>query len=710
MAALLEDLAARVDPMAVPFVVNDRRADLIGRQLARPLPVSERLPLRVMAAVELVNGGRIEDGLRALDALEQDAGANDPGWWRQNESSARMLRVTAYMRLAEDRNCHRASRDACLLPIQGGGVHADREGSTRAIGELETLLREQPDELVARWLLNVAHMTLGSYPSGVPERFRIPPSAFASDHPLPPFDNVAREVGLDAFGLAGGAILEDFDNDGRLDVMTSSQGLGDQMHFYWNDGSGSFVDRTEASGLLGEVGGLNLVHADYDNDGFADVLVLRGGWLGTQGRFPMSLIRNRGGGTFTDVTRAAGLLRFAPTQTAAWLDYDGDGRLDLFVGNESQPGDEHPCQLFHTEGDGTFTERAREAGLAVVGFVKGVVAGDYDNDGRPDLYVSVMGEANRLYRNDGPDPASARGWRFTEVAAEAGVTEPRASFPAFFFDYDNDGWLDLFVGGYGRPGGGLPLAHAVADTLGLPTDAERGRLYRNRGEGTFEDVTRAAGLYRVVLAMGLNFGDLDNDGWLDFYAATGTPELNVLVPNRMFRNDRGRRFQDVTSAGNFGHLQKGHGVAFADVDNDGDQDVFTTMGGAMPADRAYSTLYENPGNDNRSVVVELEGVRSNRRGMGARLRLAVATADGPRVLHRTVGTGGSFGGSPLRQEIGLGRADRVEWLEVTWPATGEVQRIAGLKAGRGYRIREGSSTATDLKLERFALRRAGGRR
>jgi len=708
MAALLKERAAGIDPMAVPYVVNDRRADLIGRQLARPFPVDTRLTLRAMAAIELVNAGRVEDGLEALEVLESDARQNEPEYWRQHEASARMLRATAYLRMAEDQNCHRGSRDACLLPIRGGGIHVQREGSTRAIQVLESLLNGKPDDLAARWLLNVAHMTLGSYPSGVPEGYRIPPDVFASDYPLPRFDNVAREVGLDVFGMAGGGILEDFDNDGRLDVMTSSQGLEDQMRFFRNDGSGSFVDRTEAAGLRGEVGGLNMVQADYDNDGFVDVLVLRGGWLGAGGRFPLSLIRNDGDGTFSDVTRAAGLLRFAPTQTATWLDYDGDGRLDLFVGNESGPGDEHPCQLFHNDGDGTFSERAREAGVALVGFVKGVVSGDYDNDGRPDLYVSVMGEANRLYRNDGPRGSGNgdRGWRFTDVAAEAGVTEPRASFPTFFFDYDNDGWLDLFVAGYGRIGGGPPLPHVVADYLGLPTDAERGRLYRNQGDGTFEDVTRAARLYKVVLAMGLNFGDLDNDGWLDFYAGTGTPELTTLVPNRMFRNDGNGAFQDVTTAGHFGHLQKGHGIAFGDVDNDGDQDVFEQMGGAYPADKAASALYENPGSGNRWLRLELQGVRSNRGAVGARLKVALETQTGRRFLYRTVSSGGSFGGSPFREEIGLGRATRVEWVEVTWPATGEVQRIEGLQPERHYRIREGAREATELKRPPFALSRA----
>jgi hypothetical protein len=703
MAALLAQSAALVDPMALSLIVNDRRADLLARQLERPLPLDERLRLRAAVVVELINSGRIDEALEMLQVLESEARAGDPAGWRQRRSDARMLEVLAYLRMAEDQNCHLThNRDACLAPIRGQGVHVQREGSTRATRALEEVLREQPGNLRARWLLNIAHMTLGTYPEAVPLRVRIPPRAFAAAFPLPRFDNVAREAGLDVYGLSGGAILDDFDGDGRLDLMVSAIGFEDQMRFFHNRGDGTFEDRTDLSGLSGETGGLNLLQADYDNDGSTDALVLRGGWLGSQGRFPLSLLRGRGDGTFTDVTREAGLLRFAPTQTATWLDYDGDGWLDLFVGNESTPGAAHPCQLYHNKRDGTFEEVAKEAGVDVVAFVKGVVSGDYDNDGRPDLYVSVFGGDNRLFHNDGPrGTATGARWRFTDVAARAGVTAPRASFGTFFFDYDNDGWLDLFVAGYGRKStDGLPVVEDVAaDYLGLAHDGETGRLYRNEG-GSFKDVTAAVGLAKVVPAMGLNFGDLDNDGWLDFYAGTGTPDLGMLVPNRMFRNAEGRAFQDVTTSGNFGHLQKGHAICFGDVDNDGDQDIFEQMGGAYLADKARSTLFENPGNDNAWLGLELEGVRSNRRAVGARIKVVVDGGAGPRVLHRTVGSGGSFGASPLRQEIGLGAAARVAGVEVFWPATGERQKIEGLQPGRRYRIREGSPEVKEVEWPR----------
>jgi hypothetical protein len=690
MGALLKARAASVNPQALALIVNDRRADMLLQQLAQPLPPAERLRVRGAAVVELVNSGRVQDALAALDTLESESRASDPSGFARYLQGARMLRVLAYLRLAEDQNCHlSANRDACLAPIRGQGIHRRRDGSTRAIALLEQVLAEAPGDLRARWLLNIAHMTLGSYPDAVPARQLIPPSAFAPEYPLPRFDNVATEAGLDVYGLSGGAVLDDFDNDGRLDLVVSSIGFADQLRLFSNRGEGRFEDRTPASGLTGEVGGLNLIQADYDNDGFVDVLVLRGGWLGSEGRFPMSLLRNTRDGRFEDVTRQARLLRFAPTQTAAWLDYDGDGWLDLFVGNESLPGLDHPCELFHNNGDGTFSERARETGVAHVGFVKGVVSGDYDGDGRPDLFLSVMGADNVLYHNDG-SAGPGRPWRFTDVAAAAGVTAPRASFSTFSFDYDNDGRLDLFVAGYGRKSQpGLPVVEDVAaDYLGMPNDGEPGRLYQNQGGGTFKDVTKAAGLERVVPAMGLNFGDLDNDGWLDFYAGTGTPDLGMLVPKRMFRNAEGRAFQDVTTAGNFGHLQKGHAICFGDVDNDGDQDVFEQMGGAFLADKARSALYQNPGSAGAWLGLELEGVRTNRRAIGARVRVTVDTSSGPRVLYRTVGSGGSFGASPLRQEIGLGDARGLAEVEVSWPVTGQVQRFAGLKPRHRYHLRE----------------------
>ena len=408
----------------------------------------------------------------------------------------------------------------------------------------------------------------------------------------------------------------------------------------------------------------------------------------TGGRFPNSLLRNNGDGTFEDVTEEAGLLSFHPTQTGAWGDYDNDGWLDLFIGNESMPDDPHPSELYRNNGDGTFGDRTFELGGADFGYVKGVTWGDYNDDGRQDLYISVLGGDNFLFRNDGRRaPAGPRGeqWRFTNVAREAGVAGPSDSFAVWFWDYDNDGREDLFVAGYRI----TDLSDLVAMHLGQPTRTEMPRLYRNTGDGPFADVTRAVRLDRLALPMGSNFGDLDNDGWLDAYFGTGKPALGALIPNRLFRNDGGKVFQDVTTSADVGNLQKGHGVAFGDIDNDGDQDILEEMGGWYESDVAPHVLFRNPGHGNRFITLRLEGRRSNRSAIGARIKVRVATARGARDVHVTCGSGGSFGGSSLQQEIGLGAATGIEAIEVRWPATGEAQVFRDVAMDRVYRIVEG---------------------
>jgi len=409
--------------------------------------------------------------------------------------------------------------------------------------------------------------------------------------------------------------------------------------------------------------------------------VIRGAWLGAAGRHPDSLIRNNGNGTFTDVTFAAGLGRAHwPSQTACWGDYDNDGDLDLFVGNETGPTLRSPCELFRNEGNGTFTEVAAEAGVENFRFTKGAVWGDYDNDRLPDLYVSNLGEENRLYRNEGNG-------KFTDVAPRLGVTHPVRSFPVWFWDFNNDGALDIFVSSYWPP-----VHHSAASYMGLPHGAELARLYVGDGRGGFREAAAEMGLRRVTLPMGSNHGDLDNDGWLDFYLGTGYPGYEGLVPNVMYRNRGGKGFADVTTAGGFGHLQKGHAVAFADLDEDGDQDVFEQMGGAYAGDAFRNVLFENPGFGNHWLKVKLIGKTSNRSAIGARVRVEIAEGGARRSIYRHVGSGGSFGANPLRREIGLAKAGRVERLEVFWPTTGATQVFETIPADQSIEITEGKAS------------------
>ena len=670
---------------------------VLRQLIAKAATPVDRYALRTQVAMQLLQAGQSKEALQEFEALQAALAelpeSSVPAAQKAQEAVALQGAIgISALRLGEQENCianHRAS--SCLFPIGPDGVHGLQSGARRAIEAFTRRLTAQPGNLGVAWLLNLAYMTVGEYPDRVPARWRISADVFRSEYDIKRFPDVATATGVDTIGLAGGSIIEDFDADGDLDIVASSWGLRDQLRYFSNDGSGRFIDRTEEAGLLGQTGGINLTHADYDNDGRPDVLVIRGGWLREAGLHPESLLRNLGNGTFEDVTEAAGLLSLHPTHTAAWADYDNDGHLDLFAGHEDWGTRTHPVQLFRNNGDGTFTDRAAALGLGVLGVVKGAAWGDYNNDRRPDLYIARFGAPNLLFRNDGT--------RLTDVTTAAGVTGPGHSFPTWFFDYNNDGWLDLFVGGFDESS-----VDAVA-ALYLGTKRPQGtpRLYRNKGDGTFEDVTIPAKLDRVLLAMGANFGDLDNDGFLDLYVGTGAPDLTTLLPNRMFRNDGGRAFQDVTTSGGFGHLQKGHGIAFGDLDNDGDQDIYEVIGGWFSGDTYQNVLFENPGHGNHWITMMLEGTRSNRMALGARLKIRVAAPRGPRTIHAVVSTGGSYGSSSIQQEIGLGDATAIEEIEVTWPTTRQTQVFRGVAMDQFIRIREGEAAITRLVRKPFTL-------
>jgi len=701
MAERLEQLARQANPVNNIFL-NAERVNLLQVEVTKTTDPQQLQILKYSLASELLDSGQNIEALQEFEGVEQTLKDTNPDMYRRNWARLKHKEALCWIRIGEITNCLADHNpESCLAPIQGRGIHRFQDGSRNAIKILNEILEHYTNDLSARWLLNVASMTVGDYPDKVDPRWLIPTSAFASQYPLQRFPEVAGSLGLDPMKRSGGSILEDFDGDGNLDLMCSSIGQNDQLRYYHNNGDGSFTERTVEAGLLGEVGGLNLIQTDYNNDGFPDVLVLRGAWLGNEGRFPKSLLRNNGNGTFEDVTEAAGLLSLKPSQTAVWFDYDGDGWLDVFFGNESLGPITNRCELFHNNGNGTFTECAIESGVGFVGFVKGACSADFNHDGRPDLYLSVLGRANVLFRNDGP-ATNSKGkvvWKFTDVARQAGVTEPLYSFPCWFFDYDNDGWEDLFVCGYRIN----DVGDVCADYLGLPTNAERPRLYHNNHNGTFTDVTAQAGLNHVLLAMGANFGDLDNDGFLDFYLGTGNPDLDTIIPNRMFRNDAGQRFQDVTSAGGFGNLQKGHGVSFGDIDNDGNQDIYENMGGAVSGDVYHNVLYLNPGHTNHWITLKLEGVESNRAAIGARIRVVVTSTTGEHSYYKTVGSGGSFGASPLRQEMGLGQAQSIARVEIFWPRTGKTQVLTGLQMDRFYKVRENVAEATLWDLKRIHL-------
>ena len=705
MGEMLVKLYAEQDVQTDP-TKDAQRAAALQMKLVGDLPWQEELRTRWTLAENLLRAGDSAGAVKQLELIRQRCNALLVRLGPNSEQQLRDLLALSYLRLGEQENCvAHHSQNSCIFPITGSGIHTEKRGAEGAVREYTAALKGDPQNLLARWLLNIAYMQLGKWPQEVPPQWLAAPELFKSEYDIGRFPDVAAGAGVNVMGHAGGVAMEDFDGDGLLDLMISSSGPLDQLRFFHNNGDGTFTERTKEAGLTGEVGGLNLVAADYDNDGHPDLLVLRGGWWREHGKYPLSLLRNNGDGTFEDVTKKAGLLSLHPTQTAAWADFDNDGWLDLFVGHEQTGPEKHPSQLFHNNHDGTFTEVGAANGLADLGFVKGVAWGDFNNDGRPDLYVSRKGQPNLLFRNDGPRDAkhpTADKWKFTDVTAKAGVAEPLHSFATFFFDYDNDGWPDIFVAGYYND----TSNDIGAFELGLPYKAETPRLYHNNRDGTFTDVTKQVHLDRAILVMGASFGDVDNDGWLDIYLGTGSSELDALLPKRMFRNDGGKVFQDVTTSGGFGHLQKGHGIAFGDIDNDGDEDVFEEIGGALPGDTYMSVLYENPGHGGHWITLELQGVATNRAGFGARIEVTARTPSGPRHIYRTVGYGSSFGGNPIRQHIGLGDAMAVTQIEVTWPTSQTVQRFANVRMDGEYRIKEDSPELAPVSYKKFELRHA----
>ena len=603
----------------------------------------------------------------------------------------------AYLRQGERTNCVRNhASQSCLFPILGNGVHADTSGSSKAISIYRDLLKLNPDDLESRWLLNIGYMTIGGYPQDVPEGLLIPGLNEFKPTGIKPFADVAMNMGLNTNNLAGGSIVDDFNNDGLLDVISSSWSLAESLHYARNNGNGTFTDVSDSSGLSALTGGLNIMQTDYNNDGYKDIFVLRGAWKGPFGKEPNSLLKNNGDGSFTDVTVKAGLLSFHPTQTATWNDFNNDGWLDVFIGNESsRPADSNYCELYMNNQDGTFTNAAVEADANVIAFVKGVTSGDYDNDGLVDLFLSTLSGRKVLLKNEGVKNGVVK---FRDVTKEAGLeTCNTLTFPTTFLDFDNDGWLDLMVCCYEFQGS--LGKYAAQEALGLPTGtAARQYMFRNKGDGTFEDVTTSLELNKIAFAMGFNTGDIDNDGFPDIYMGTGNPLFQSLVPNKLFHNIRGNSFDDITTEARVGNLQKGHGVSFADLDDDGDQDLYMDMGGAYAGDSYQNPLYLNPGqNTNNWIGLELAGVKSNRAGIGAKIKVTFLDNGIRRSVYRELNSGGSFGSNPLRQHIGIGSAALVERIEIRWPVTGKTQVLTNLRPKQCIRIIEGNPSYVHIK-------------
>ena len=536
------------------------------------------------------------------------------------------------------------------------------------------------------------------------------------------FVDVATQSGLNAKTIFGGEgknkyLLEttgcgvafyDYDNDGWLDIFLVNgwrlegfaKGTEPNCHLFRNNRDGTFTDITAKSGIGHSGWGQACCVGDYDNDGWDDLFVTYYG--------QNVLFRNNGNGTFTEVTAKAGLLQSATRWNSgcAFLDYDRDAHLDLFVGNyidldlKTAPVPESgPCLykgilvacgppglapgkniLYHNNGDGTFTDVSEKSGMGTTlgNYALSAAVADFDNDGWPDIYVANDSTAATLYQNQ-------KDGTFRDVAIESGVAfspdgKPQAGMGVTVGDYNRDGWLDI----------------AKTNFAG-DTDS----LYANLGGGNFEDRTYQAGLgvNTRYLGWGIGFLDIDNDGWLDLLVANGHvyPEVNSVKTETpyaehkyLYRNLRNGRFEDVSAAGGPGITAAvpARGCAFGDYDNDGDIDVVVNCVNSQP-----QLLRCDASPERHWVKVKLVGTKSNRTAIGARVRVLARTLPDkpePMTLIDEVRSGGSYySQSDLRLHFGLDQAKTIDTIEIRWPS-GQIDAFKDLPADRLYVIEEGA--------------------
>ena len=464
---------------------------------------------------------------------------------------------------------------------------------------------------------------------------------------------------------------------------------------YHNNRDGTFTDVTAKASLLRSGWGQGVCVGDYDNDGFDDLFVTYWG--------QSVLYHNNGDGTFTDVTAKAGLIQQGTRPRwntgCCFLDYDKDGHLDLFVANyvdfdlSATPamGAGRYCQwkgipvmcgpkglpgarniLYHNQGDGTFEDVSEKAGIHKTSghYAFTALTGDFDNDGWPDIYVACDSTPSILYHNN-------HDGTFTDIAIPSGCAynedgQEQAGMGASAGDYNCDGWLDIFKTNFSD---------------------DTSSLYRNNGDGTFTDATVSAGmgLNTRYLGWGCGFVDIDNDGWQDVFLANGHvyPELEQAgldtpfkEPKILYRNLRNGRFEDVSmrAGPGLGLPRSARGVAFGDFDNDGDLDIVVNNMNETP-----TLLRNDVGNKNRWLKVKTIGTRSNRTGIGARVRVVV----GSHAQTDEVRSGGSYiSQNDLRLHFGMGPASRADLVEVRWPS-GQVDRLKDVETNQVVYVQEG---------------------
>ena len=694
----------KLDKPQLKATFNQERAAYLKDILDRETDFGKKLNAAMDYSLELLKLGEPKKAMDLLASIANILKQNNIPLDSTGEHNFYRMMAISAMRLGETENCINShNHESCFVPIGGGGVHELTMGSEIAIQQFEILLKKFPNDLESRYLLNLAYMTLDRYPKDVPKEFLIDPSWFKSKIDFPRFNEIASEIGLNRKNTAGGVIIDDFTNDGWADIVMTAWKPDLELTFYKNNGDGTFSDKTEEYNLKGQVSVLNLTHADFNNDGWLDLLLMRGAWWQRHGDIPRTLLMNTGKGTFVDVTLKAGFTKVGPTQAATWSDFNLDGWIDVCIANESLQQYDRGVDLYMNQKDGTFKRLSDEYGLTMNEYFKGVTSTYADDDKYPDLYFSTIGTPNSLYINQ-----TGKGQNVFTKTTQVDVSAPRKSFPCWSFDFDNNGYEDIFVSAFNNeatPAEGWMKSHTGdADPDMLP------KLYKQTAPMQYEEVGMQMGLTEIAFTMGCNYGDINVDGYLDFYLATGNPLYQALVPNKMYLNIEGKRFEDVSYAGGFANIQKGHGVSFADLDHDGDEDIYVVIGGAFDGDIYFNCLFENPNHENNNwLVLKLEGTTANKAAIGARVAISIQENGQERMLYRTVNAGASFGNNTLALELGLRKATAVNWVKVQWPCKDcPDQQFTGMEINKAYKIVEGENKVKEMEYRAVKLKAPEG--
>lgn len=679
-----------------PGLTPERRFELMTRRANREWYLAERPDEAVR---------RFDEALR--EYREARSGAATRG--RSPEATrVEWLGLTqagvSWLRYGEVRNCvENHNADSCLFPLSRLAHHRRKEGAAKAAAYFEEALRiRETSHLI--WLYSIAHQALGTPVEEVPKTWRLPKAALKTlgagslEDGLTRFEDWASPLGFQSRQDTGGANAQaqDFNGDGRLDLIQGGRNACSPIKLYWGIEEGfenAKLDPRHRT-LTTANAVTNILSADVDNDGDLDLYLVRGGWVTTDSApiLHNELLLNDGKGRFTRSAQSPLNAKGNRSVAALFADFDLDGWIDLFVCDEVS-GPE-----LHQGSRKGFRRVSNNGGLSYQGVCKGTAAGDLDGDGQPELFIGLYGQDNQLYKN----VSSAGEIRFQPIVNSPVLNRPQFAFPAAFADFNNDSHLDLFVGSFYRDTGNY-----ARFVLGRDYKPEVSRIFLNDGQGQLIDRTDELGFANPAQTMGSGLADLNGDGWLDILLGTGSVSYGDLVPNLVYINRAGKAFVERGTELGMSSLQKGHGVVTADFDGDLRSDIFWVNGGTIPGDNYFPSLYRNSSTQNSWLGLELEGVTANRSAIGAKVEVEVEENREPRAdssstseqtdkpslrrIVRHVGLHSSFGSESLRLNIGLGETKKIRRLSIHWPnRTRRVDSYTeGLEVGHSYRVREG---------------------